>query len=109
MAPGPVVEHVNVIEDIATGQIRGVVDLFSDAFFVKSSKIVEVREYRSQQGGTLTLAKAAAMFLRFMMSADSATAPDPKGSCGLITESNLYPRSGIRTTVFLNRAVQERW
>ena len=33
VAPGPVVEHFNVIEDIRPGQIPGFIDAFSDPFF----------------------------------------------------------------------------
>jgi hypothetical protein len=33
VAPGPVIEDFNVIEDIGPGQIPGFIDAFSDPFF----------------------------------------------------------------------------
>ena len=38
MAPGPVVEHFNVIEDIGPGQIPGFIDAFSDALFFQRTE-----------------------------------------------------------------------
>lgn len=38
VAPGPVVEHFNVIEDIRTGLIPGFVDPFSDALFFQRTE-----------------------------------------------------------------------
>jgi hypothetical protein len=38
VAPGPVVEHFNVIEDIRPGQIPGFIDAFSDPFFLSELK-----------------------------------------------------------------------
>lgn len=38
MAPGPVVEHFNVIEDIGPGQIPGFIDTFSDPFFFQRTE-----------------------------------------------------------------------
>lgn len=46
--------------------------------------------------------------IQLMTSADSATAPDPKGSCGWIIVSNRYHGAILRTAVFPNRAGQER-
>ena len=43
-----------------------------------------------------------------MSSPDSATAPDPKGSCGWRPASNRYPREGRQIAIFPNRAGQER-
>ena len=38
MAPGPVVEHFNVIEDIRPGQIPGFIYAFSDPFFFQRTE-----------------------------------------------------------------------
>lgn len=38
VAPGPVVEHFNVIEDIGPGQIPGFIDAFSDPLFFSELK-----------------------------------------------------------------------
>lgn len=38
MAPGPVVEDFNVIEDISSGQIPGFIDTFSDPFFFQQTE-----------------------------------------------------------------------
>ena len=38
MAPGPVVEHFNVIEDIGPGQIPGFIDAFSDPLFFQRTE-----------------------------------------------------------------------
>lgn len=38
VAPGPVVKHLNVIEDICPGQIPGFIDAFSDAFFFQRTE-----------------------------------------------------------------------
>lgn len=38
MAPGPVVEHFNVIEDIGPGQIPGFIYYLPDAFFFKRTE-----------------------------------------------------------------------
>ena len=38
MAPGPIVEHFNVIEDIRPGQIPGFIYAFSDPFFFQRTE-----------------------------------------------------------------------
>jgi len=38
VAPGPVVEHFNVIEDIRPGQIPGFIYAFSDPFFFQRTE-----------------------------------------------------------------------
>ena len=38
VAPGPVVEHFNVIEDIGPGQIPGFIDAFSDPLFFQRTE-----------------------------------------------------------------------
>ena len=38
MAPGPIVEHFNVIEDIRPGQIPGFIDTFYDPFFFQRTE-----------------------------------------------------------------------
>ncbi|AGN88302.1 hypothetical protein H650_00340 (plasmid) [Enterobacter sp. R4-368] len=38
VAPGPVVEHFNVIEDIGPGQIPGFIDALSDPFFFQRTE-----------------------------------------------------------------------
>lgn len=38
VAPGPVVEHFNVIEDIRPGQIPGFIYAFSDSFFFQRTE-----------------------------------------------------------------------
>ncbi len=38
VAPGPVIEDFNVIEDIGPGQIPGFIDTFSDSFFFQRTE-----------------------------------------------------------------------
>ncbi len=38
VAPGPVVEHFNVIEDIRPGQISSFIDAFSDTLFFQRTE-----------------------------------------------------------------------
>jgi len=38
VAPGPVVEYFNVMEDIRLGQIPGFIDAFSDPFFFQRTE-----------------------------------------------------------------------